>query len=108
MNIGRLDSAIKLINLNKFISGRFNIPNELRDELLAAFLHTLCKVLSFIWDAEEDRKEVHLLALMLGVLAATQSVVEHGFIHIECDADLFGCSDSLSIEGVPQYLLPAG
>jgi hypothetical protein len=49
-----------------------------------------------------------LLALMLGVLAATQSVVEHGFIHMECDADLFGCSDSLSIEGVPQYLLPAG
>ena len=45
---------------------------------------------------------------MLGVLAATQSVVEHGFIRIECDADLFGCSDSLSIEEVPLYLLPAG
>jgi hypothetical protein len=45
---------------------------------------------------------------MLDVLAATQSVVEHGFIHIECDADLFGCSDSLSVEEVPQYLLPAG
>jgi hypothetical protein len=46
---------------------------------------------------------------MLGASAAPQSVVEHCFMQIEYDTDLFGCSDSLSVEEfrqLDQMLLP--